>query len=702
MLNFLLLEDSPLDAEVVLATLTDGGIDCELWQADNRADFVEALETERFDLILADYAVPGFDGASALKIARSMYPEVPFIFVSGSLGEELAIESIKQGATDYVLKQRLERLVPCVQRALRETEERRARLQAETALRESEARLAAELNVTKQLQAISNQLIQEDDVNSLYEQILDAAIALMRSDMASLQMLDGQPNELVLLASRGFATQSITCWQRVKIDSPCVCGMALNKGEAVFVPDIETCDFITDEKTREAFRVSNIRAVCTIPLLCRNGHLVGMISAHWRKPHQPLERELNLFKVLIRQAADLIEQRQTAAELKQLLEREQAARQEAERANRVKDEFLSILSHELRSPLNPILGWSILLQQQTLDPSLANKGLATIERNAKVQTQLIDDLLDVARILKKKLSLNLTAVDLDSVVEAAIETIKTTAESKSISIFLNSELSDTELVWGDSVRLQQIIWNLLSNAVKFTPLGGRVDVRLEQIENLAQITVSDTGKGIAPDFLPYIFESFRQQDASITRKFGGLGLGLAIVHYLVEAHSGTITADSEGEGLGATFTIELPLLKDALKSNGTKELPPSELDLTRIRVLAVDDRADAINLLTAVLTSYGAEVRTATSGHEALTTIDSFQPQVLISDLAMPDMDGYTLIEHIRSLSPQDGGQIIAIALSAYAREEDRQRALASGYQAYLTKPLNPLRLVQTVTEFVN
>ncbi|WP_052055309.1 response regulator [Myxosarcina sp. GI1] len=702
MLNFLLLEDSPLDAEVLLATLNDGGIDCELWLADTRAEFIEALETKRFDLILADYAVPGFDGASALKIARRLCPEMPFIFVSGSLGEELAIESIKQGATDYVLKQRLERLVPCVHRALREADERRARLQAETALKESEAILKAELNATKQLQLISSQLIQEDDVNSLYEQILDATIALMRSDMGSLQMLDMQQNELLLLASRGFAPQSIASWQRVRSDSPCVCGMALNKGERVFVPDIETCDFIADVMTYEAFRLSDIRSVYTTPLLTRTGHIVGMISAHWRKPHQPLERELNLLEVLTRQAADLIEQLQTAAELSQLLEREREARQEAERANRVKDEFLSILSHELRSPLNPILGWSILLQKQKLDSTQMAKGLAAIERNAKVQTQLIDDLLDVARILEKKLRLKPTAVALNSVVVAAIETLKTIAESKSISISLNSDLSSSEKVWGDPVRLQQIVWNLLSNAIKFTPSGGRVDIRLERIEDLAQITVSDTGKGIAPDFLPYIFESFRQQDASTTREFGGLGLGLAIVRYLVEAHDGTIIADSSGEGLGATFTIELPLLQVPLDSNGTRELPPSELDLTGIRILAVDDRADARNLLTAVLTSYGAEVRTVTSANEVLTIIDSFQPYVLIGDLAMPDMDGYTLIEQIRALPSQIGEQIVAIALTAYAREEDRQRALASGYQAYLTKPLNPLRLVQTVADFFN
>ncbi|HEY9604248.1 MAG TPA: PAS domain S-box protein [Allocoleopsis sp.] len=392
---------------------------------------------------------------------------------------------------------------------------------------------------------------------------------------------------------------------------------------------------------------------------------------------------------------NITEKKRTEAEREQLLQREQAARAEAERANRIKDEFLAVLSHELRSPLNPILGWTKLLQTRKFDATKTAQALATIERNARVQTQLIDDLLDVAKILRGKLSLNQTSVNLSSVVESAIETVKTAAIAKSIS--LHPVLPNIGQVSGDAARLQQIVWNLLSNAIKFTPTGGRVDIQLYRVGNQAEITVMDTGKGINPDFLPYIFESFRQEDASITRKYGGLGLGLAIVRQLVEAHGGTIMADSSGEGLGATFTVRLPLLDVVPEIQQTDELPQAELDLTGIRVLAVDDDPDVRALLTVLLTEYGADVLTLTSAVEVLENLASFQPDVLVSDIGMPEVDGYTLIQQVRALPCAQGRQIPAIALTAYAREDDRDRAITSGFQRHVTKPLEPEQLVQAV-----
>ncbi|QSJ18875.1 PAS domain S-box protein [Nostoc sp. UHCC 0702] len=392
---------------------------------------------------------------------------------------------------------------------------------------------------------------------------------------------------------------------------------------------------------------------------------------------------------------NITEKKRAEAEREQLLQREQAARAEAERANRIKDEFLAVLSHELRSPLNPILGWTKLLQVRKFDETQTSQALAIIERNAKLQTQLIDDLLDIAKILRGKLSLNMACVNLSFVIEAAIETVKTAAVAKSIS--LHPVLPKIGQVSGDTARLQQIIWNLLSNAIKFTPTGGRVDIQLDRVGNQAEITVRDTGRGISPDFLPYIFESFRQEDASITRKYGGLGLGLAIVRQLVEAHGGMITADSPGEGLGATFTVQLPLLNLQPEIKQIDELPQQELDLTGIRVLAVDDDADTRELLTILLTQYGAEVLTVASAAEVLANLQSFQPDVLVSDLGMPEVDGYTLIQQVRSLSSAKGGQIPAIALTAYAREDDHQQTLSSGYQRHITKPLEPEQLVQAV-----
>ncbi|GAB1538934.1 hypothetical protein NUACC21_15990 [Scytonema sp. NUACC21] len=392
---------------------------------------------------------------------------------------------------------------------------------------------------------------------------------------------------------------------------------------------------------------------------------------------------------------NITEKKRAEAEREQLLQREQAARAEAERANRIKDEFLAVLSHELRSPLNPILGWTKLLQSRKLDAAKTAEALAIIERNVRLQTQLIDDLLDVAKILRGKLSLNMASVNLSSAIEAAIETVKAAAGAKSIT--LHTVLPNIGQVSGDTARLQQIVWNLLSNAIKFTPNGGRVDILLERIGDRAQLTVRDTGIGISPDFLPHIFESFRQEDASITRKYGGLGLGLAIVRQLVEAHGSTIAADSPGEGLGATFTIQFPLLNIEPKMRQLNELPQQELDLTGIRVLAVDDEPDARELLTVLLSQYGAEVLMVTSATEVLANLATFQPDVLVSDIGMPEVDGYTLIQQVRTLPPEQGGQIPAIALTAFARETDHQRAIASGYQRHVTKPLEPERLVQAV-----
>jgi PAS domain S-box-containing protein len=420
---------------------------------------------------------------------------------------------------------------------------------------------------------------------------------------------------------------------------------------------------------------------------------------------------------------DITEKKQVEAQREQLLQQAQAAREAAERANRIKDEFLAVLSHELRSPLNPILGWTKLLQTRKLDETKMALAIATIERNAKLQTQLIDDLLDVAKILRGKLSLTTTAVQLSAIVEAAIDTVQTAAVAKSIT--LSAFLPDIGQVVGDAARLQQIVWNLLSNAIKFTPEGGRVEIRLEQVRanctwatrnasesasmtpcslpmtDYARLTITDTGKGISPAFLPHIFESFRQEDASTTRKYGGLGLGLAIVRQLVEAHGGAITADSPGEGLGATFTVWLPLLNAEPHLQRLDNLPQPDLDLTGIRILAVDDSSDARELLTGLFTQYGADVLSVASAADVLANLDSFQPDVLISDIGMPDVDGYALIQQIRTLPAEKGGQLPAIALTAYAREEDQQQALHSGYQRHITKPLQPELLIEAVIDLV-
>lgn len=393
---------------------------------------------------------------------------------------------------------------------------------------------------------------------------------------------------------------------------------------------------------------------------------------------------------------DVTERQQTANERDRLLEREKMAREEAEAANRIKDEFLAVLSHELRTPLNPILGWTQLLRSRKYDDATTQRALETIERNAKLQTQLIDDLLDVSRILRGKLRLTITTVNLQTILEAAIDTVRLAADAKSLHIETRIE-SQGRLVLGDSGRLQQVVWNLLSNAVKFTPGGGRVVVELRSLSTQAQIRISDTGEGISLDFLPYIFEYFRQADGSTTRTFGGLGLGLAIARHLVELHGGTIQATSLGRGTGSTFTVQLPLLPEQQRGQPPVDGFKGTVDLSGLRILLVDDEADVREVLTFALEQYGAITMSAASGREAIALFDRVQPDILISDIGMPEMDGYTLIQLIRSFRPDQGGNIPAIALTAYATESDRQQALTAGFQQHMAKPLTAEELARVV-----
>jgi hypothetical protein len=402
---------------------------------------------------------------------------------------------------------------------------------------------------------------------------------------------------------------------------------------------------------------------------------------------------------------DIHEQKQILEERAHLLELEQVARAKAETANRIKDEFLAVLSHELRTPLNAILGWSKLLQAGRLNQAKTSEALATIERNANLQVQLIEDLLDISRILQGKLTLNITKINLESTVLSALQTMHLTAETKSIEVSTVFEPHVGQIM-GDSTRLQQVVWNLLSNAVKFTPRGGKIEVRLEQADGYAQIIVSDTGKGISAEFLPFVFDYFRQADSTSTRNFGGLGLGLAIVRNIIEIHGGIVKADSHGEGKGAIFTVSLPLLPDESPkmTNEQKDpafLTPNSLPLSGIRVLVVDDDADSRDFVAFVLEQDGACVFTVSSAFEALQTLPQVKPDVLVSDISMPEMDGYMLIHQVRSWTPEQGGQIPAIALTAFARNNDQHKALKAGFQMHLSKPLNPEKLVAAIAKLV-
>jgi PAS domain S-box-containing protein len=382
----------------------------------------------------------------------------------------------------------------------------------------------------------------------------------------------------------------------------------------------------------------------------------------------------------------------------------------AQEANRLKDEFLATVSHELRTPLTAILGWSTMLRTARFDEASVLRALETIERNAKNQKQIIEDLLDVSRIITGKLRLEIQSVELDSLIENAVEAVRPAAEAKGVRL---QKVLDTGLrpIAGDPARLQQVVWNLLSNAIKFTPKGGRVQIMLERVDSHVEITVSDTGQGISPEFLPYVFDRFRQADSTTTRKYGGLGLGLAIVRHLVELHGGTVRAESDGEGEGSTFIVGLPLMSIYQKDATEERVHPSASggplsfdcpeNLDGLKILAVDDEADTRELLKAVLTQCGAEVLTVDSAREALEQLESFLPDVLISDIGMPEEDGYELIRRIRQLPPESGGAVPAVALTAYARAEDRLRVLREGYQMHVPKPVELAELVAVVASLV-
>ena len=405
------------------------------------------------------------------------------------------------------------------------------------------------------------------------------------------------------------------------------------------------------------------------------------------------------------------EREQALRERDELLKREQEAREQAETASRSKDEFLGLLSHELRTPLNAILGWTRLLSTRALDEVAATQALETIDRNAKLQARLIEDMLDVSRIISGKLRLDAQPVDLTSVINAAVETLRPAAEAKSIRMYTTLDFG-TGSVLGDPVRLQQIVWNLVSNAVKFVPRQGSVRVSLRRVNSHVELSVSDTGPGIDPDFLPFVFDRFRQGNSSADKRYSGLGLGLSIVRHLVELHGGTVEAANAEDG-GAMFTIHLPVMaitrsvaqmkasvEADFATNGhlTFDSPP---DLAGVKVLAVDDEPDARMLLNAMFKQCGATVETCGSAAEAIRMLEVFEPDVLVSDIGMPGEDGYSLIKRIREAEKATGGRLPAVALTAFARTEDRFAALSAGFNMHVPKPVEPAELALVISRLV-
>jgi diguanylate cyclase len=396
----------------------------------------------------------------------------------------------------------------------------------------------------------------------------------------------------------------------------------------------------------------------------------------------------------------------TSADRQALLIREREARAHAEQINEMKDEFLAVISHELRTPLNAIVGWAQILKRGPVDEAVLQKGIDTIERNARAQAQLIDDLLDMSKIISGKVVLEMQSIDTVALIDDAVETARPAAARKNIHLHKSLD-PDARPIYADMRRMQQVLWNLLSNAVKFTPEGGSIQVTLAQSGNGIMIKVQDSGIGIDPEFLPFVFDRFRQADASTTRRYGGLGLGLSIVKNLVQLHSGAVQAASSGEGLGSVFTVTLPFdqssssSKSARRPVGEPAEDEPKVDLAGVKVLVVDDVSDALDMVKHLLLGCGATVVSAKDATQGLLLAKQERPDAIVSDLGMPGMDGYEFIQHIRALGPEQGGNVPAIALTAFTRVEDRRRALQAGFNRYMSKPFEPAVLLANLASVI-
>ncbi|MEH2246510.1 PAS domain S-box protein [Nostoc sp.] len=665
----------------------------------------KAINKNIFDLYPAQIAQPLLDNIRMVAETNQVVETIESApRTDGTLGEFLVYKFPIADASGQRLVGGVAVDITERERALRE------RQLAELALQERSERLKLLSETTSDLLSTERPL---DLMNSLFSKLS----AQMDLHFYFHYLIDTHENKqkFRLVAWNGITDEVFKTIEYLEFNQG-MCGLVAQERHQIIVNDV----LHSRHPNAQILHPFGITAYAGQPLIAQ-GKLLGVLSFASRTRTHFTSGEIALLQATSDQVAVALERAQLMASLQQ--QKEQLIQ-----ANQIKDEFLAVLSHELRTPLNPILGWSKLLQTKKYDQATTTRALETIERNAKLQTQLIEDLLDVSRILQGKLSLNIAPVNLETAIAAAIETVRLAAEAKSINLRftildfglensnrnlesidfnkqpdnLKSKIQNPKFqVTGDSGRLQQVIWNLLSNAIKFTPQGEQVEISLQSLGSQAQLRVRDTGKGISPDFLPYVFDYFRQADGATTRKFGGLGLGLAIVRHIVELHGGTVQAESLGEEQGATFTVILPLIKIHLNSHQIDRQPDDSPDLNGVRVLLVDDERDTRELIAFILEQSGAVVTQAASALEAVQVMPQFQPNLLLSDIGMPEVDGYMLIRQIRAMSPELGGQIPAIALTAYAAEVDYQQAIAAGFGQHITKPVEPAKLIRAIANLI-
>jgi signal transduction histidine kinase/CheY-like chemotaxis protein len=586
--------------------------------------------------------------------------------------------------------------VLCESLRTRASRERAARDRAERA----EALLATELADTQRLYKLSEMLLAAGEVADILKEVLRAAIDLLNADKGDVRIHHEADDCLRVVAHVGFSdTEQLVDTFRSARGRFSMAGETLRLRKQIIIEGAARDSTFVD--LAEICALHELASVVSTPILGSDGESLGTLSTYFREPHRPSDRELRVLDLYIQQGGYAIER-------SRLLEAERFARREAEQANQLKDRFLSIVSHDLRAPLNAVLGWADMLRSGRLSEARRARAFQAVYDNAQRQVRLIGDLLDVSRIMSGTLRLERTAVNLSTVIQGALDVVELQAAEKAIELVVDDN-PKIGTFYGDPARLQQVVWNLLSNAIKFTPQGGAVHVRIRVRGQFVEIVVRDTGGGISREFLPFVFEPFRQADASPTRSHGGLGLGLAIVKHLVEGHGGTVHAESDGQDHGAVFTVRLPIVPVDANLSNTVQSPISVESnaiepslLQGIAVLIVDDDADSRDLISATLEDGGASVIIASSAAEAVGHLSRQRFDVLIADIAMPDEDGYTLIDRVRATPAPEVARIPAIALTSLSRDEDRKRALSAGFQLHLPKPADARLLARSVATVVH